>query len=87
MLLFAATAPLGAQVVRDSVPGPRLEGRVDALMQSRTAIEPGIGFFLPVGTYVRLGAIAGIGAITGPLGVGGRVEIFGRFLLDPLAQH
>jgi hypothetical protein len=86
VLVFAA-APLGAQVTRDSEPAPRIEGRVDALIQTRTAAEAGVGVFVPVGIYVRTGLIAGAGVIGRPAGAAGRIEAVGRYLLDPLAEH
>ena len=76
-----------AQVFRDSTPKARIEGRIDALIASRTAIEPGAGIFVPLGTYVRAGVIGGVGPITNPLRMTGRVELVSRFLLDPLYEH
>ncbi len=42
---------------------------------------------MPLGTYVRAGVIGGVGAITNSAGVAGRLELLGRFLLDPLHEH
>ena len=76
-----------AQVFRDSTPKARIEGRLDALIANRTAIEPGVGIFVPLGTYVRAGIVGGVGPITNPLRLTGRAELVGRFLLDPLLEH
>jgi hypothetical protein len=74
-------------VFRDSTPKARIEGHLDALFASRTAIEPGAGIFVPFGTYVRAGLVGGVGPITNPLRLTGRAELIGRFLLDPLYEH
>jgi hypothetical protein len=74
-------------VFRDSTPKPRVEARVDALIASRPATEVGAGIFVPLGTYVRAGLVGGIGGIPHPTGLAGRVEVLGRFLLDPLYEH
>lgn len=85
--LLASARVVDAQVFRDSTPKARIEGRLDALIASRTATELGAGIFVPLGTYVRSGLIGGVGPITNPVGVTGRVELVGRFLLDPLYEH
>ena len=85
--LLASAGLANAQVFRDSTPKTRIEGRLDALIASRTAIEPGAGIFVPLGTYVRAGFVAGVGPITNPLRATGRAELIGRFLLDPLYEH
>ena len=85
--LLAGAQVADAQVFRDSTPKARIEGRLDALIASRTAIEPGAGIFVPLGTYVRAGLVGGVGPITHPLRVTGRAELVGRFLLDPLYEH
>ena len=94
LIIASLVAPLligarvvNAQVFRDSTPKARIEGRLDALIASRTAIELGAGIFVPFGTYVRAGLIGGVGPITNPLRATGRAELVGRFLLDPLYEH
>jgi hypothetical protein len=80
----------GAQVVRDSQPAVRTEARVDAIIARRTAAEAGIGAVVPAGIYVRMGADIAGGVIAGgaqPAGAAARADVFGRFLLDPLAEH
>jgi hypothetical protein len=88
--LWAAPAPAQAQVERDSQPGVRAEGRIDAIIARRTAVEAGIGAVVPAGIYVRLGGDVAGGVIAGgaqPAGPAVRADVFGRFLLDPLAEH
>jgi hypothetical protein len=87
VLLLADARAAHAQVFRDSTPKARIEGRLDALIGDRTAIEPGAGIFVPLGTYVRAGIVGGVGPITNPLRITGRAEVIGRFLLDPLYEH
>jgi hypothetical protein len=86
-LIVVGGLPAKAQVFRDSTPKARIEGRLDALIASRTATELGAGIFVPLGTYVRSGLIGGLGPITNPLRLSGRAELVARFLLDPLCEH
>jgi len=74
-------------VFRDSTPKARIEGRLDALIASRTATELGAGIFVPLGEYVRAGLVGGVGPNTNPLRITGRAEFIGRFLLDPFYEH
>jgi hypothetical protein len=85
--LLAGTRVVDAQVFRDSTPKARIEGRLDALIASRTATELGAGIFVPFGAYVRAGVIGGVGPITNPVRVTGRIEAIGRFVLDPFDEH
>jgi hypothetical protein len=81
---------LGAQVVRDSQPGVRAEALVDAIVARRTTTEIGAGVNVPIGIYVRGGADVAGGVVAGgaqPVGPAVRGDVFGRFLLDPLAEH
>lgn len=87
---IAFAMPLGAQVVRDSAPAPRLEWRLDELVAHRAATQAGMGVMIPAGVYVRFGVVAAAGVVTGgaqPVGASARVDAVGRFLLDPLAEH
>jgi hypothetical protein len=84
---FTLAGSAQAQVFRDSTPKLRIEGRIDALISDRPTTELGAGIFVPLGTYVRAGVVGGLGAITNPVGLAGRVELVGRFLLDPLYEH
>jgi hypothetical protein len=76
-----------AQVFRDSTPRPRIEGRIDGAFSAQSTIQLGAGIFVPLGTYVRAGLIGGVGTLTDPIYAAGRVELVGRFLLDPLYEH
>ena len=62
-----------------------VEGRIDAIARNPAAIHAGIGFTVPVGTYVRSGLDAGIGG--SEHGISGRVDFVNRFHLDPFRQH
>jgi hypothetical protein len=85
--LLAGARVVEAQVFRDSTPKARIEGRLDALIASRTATELGAGIFVPLGEYVRAGLVGGVGPNTNPLRITGRAELIGRFLLDPFYEH
>jgi hypothetical protein len=87
---FTLATRASAQVVRDSQPTVRPEARIDAIIARRTAIEAGVGAIVPIGIYVRAGADLAGGVIAGgaqPAGAAARADLFGRFLLDPLAEH
>ncbi|HWZ60293.1 MAG TPA: hypothetical protein VNW46_15045 [Gemmatimonadaceae bacterium] len=89
-LWVGCAASAGAQLVRDSQPGPRAEARIDAIIARRTAIEAGLGGIVPAGIYFRLGGDVAGGVIAGgarPAGPAARADVFGRFLLDPLEEH
>jgi hypothetical protein len=83
--LFLATRPLSAQV--NGAP-PYIEYRADVIDGRATSAEGGIGFTIPMGTYVRVAAIQGVGAtwIAGEAALAGRTDLTARFLLDPLRQ-
>jgi hypothetical protein len=91
-LLVAATLPSGvARAQADSPTRVSPEVRVDALFGSRPAVQAGAGIQVPFGYYVRIGADAAVGLRTGSIPLGGaradgRVDILGRFLLDPFRQ-
>lgn len=53
------------------------------------AIQAGVGAQIPAGTYVRLGITGAVGARAGSVAdsrLDGRVDLLGRFLLDPFRQ-
>ncbi len=60
-----------------------VEGRIDAIVTARRAIQAGIGVTTPVGTYVRLGIVGAAGAGGGR---SARIDGFARFHLDPVRQ-
>jgi phosphatidylglycerophosphate synthase len=66
----------------------RVEARADAFMARHDAAHVGVGLATDVGTYFRLAGIVGIGAAApgGDYDPSGRVELLGRFVLDPLRQ-
>lgn len=76
-----ATAQFTAQV--------RPEVRADVIAGRSTATELAAGLALPVGNYVRLaiGAGAGIARSSGRWGQAGRLEVAGRFVVDPFAER
>lgn len=88
--LIGDASAVAGQTARDSQPGVRAEARVDAIIARRTAAEVGAGVAVPIGVYVRGGADVAGGVIAGgaePPGPALRADVFGRFLLDPLAEH
>ncbi len=70
-----------------SVVHPELHA--DVIQGSATLVHGGVGLNAAIGTYARLGAVLALGARVDD-GAGanrwgtGRLDIFGRFLLDPL---
>src|SRR5262245_26330422 len=86
-VMLAATAP---NVEGQAPTGPQAsaEYRADIIIGQGTAAQIGAGAQVPVGYYVRLG-ITGAGGITSRDGVsvgGGRVDVIGRYLLDPFRE-
>jgi hypothetical protein len=64
------------------------EYRGDAIVGRGTAAEGGMGIVIPAGVYVRT-SIDGAGGVTwrdGASRASGRVDVIGRFLLDPFRQ-
>lgn len=80
-LALFATRSIGAQTPHLPL---QFEGRLDALIASRTGVEGGIGLSIPAGLYTRLGLVGGIGA--GEHGWEGRTDLIARFSLDPFRQ-
>lgn len=77
--------------VRAQASGERLtpEVRVDAIVAAhRTSLQAGGGVQIPLGYYVRIGLIgaAGTDAAAGARQPSGRLDVVGRFLLDPFRQ-
>jgi hypothetical protein len=65
------------------------ELRLDGIIaDSLSALQLGAGAEIPVGYYVRIGVIGAAGVPLGgsDRGVGGRLDLLGRFLLDPFRQ-
>ena len=65
------------------------EARVDVIASSgRTSIQAGGGVQIPAGYYARVGVLGSVGAdvISGGHQQSARVDVVGRFLLDPFRQ-
>lgn len=70
-------------------PGIRPALRTDVIFGSRGAVQAGAGLQVPAGLYVRVGADVAAGVRTGRVDgsrLDGRVDVLGRFLLDPYRQ-
>jgi hypothetical protein len=86
--LVALPAVSGAQAAPPAGAGVEPEVRLD-LVLPRAGIEAGAGMQVPMGYYVRLGADLAVGARGSPLSAAhptGRIDLLGRFLLDPFRQ-
>jgi hypothetical protein len=81
--IAVAAFPAGAaaQVANELV---QPEARVDVIASRWTSVQGGVGVSFPAGTYVRLGATAAAGG--GPMGIESRMDLLGRFSLDPFRQ-
>ena len=64
------------------------EYRADAIVGRGTAAQGGAGVVVPLGIYVRLGIDAAAGATWrgDATRASGRVDVIGRFLLDPFRE-
>ncbi len=64
------------------------EYRADAIVGRGTTAQGGAGASVPLGTYVRLGLDAAAGATWRDQATraSGRVDVIGRFLLDPFRE-
>jgi len=64
------------------------EYRADAIVGLGTAAQGGVGVVVPLGVYVRLGIDAAAGATwhDDATRASGRVDVIGRFLLDPFRE-
>lgn len=81
----------GATAVRAQASGERLapEVRVDAIVAAhRTSLQAGGGVQIPFGYYARIGLIgaAGTDVVAEGREASGRLDVVGRFLLDPFRQ-
>jgi len=78
-----------AAVSRAQTTPPRYaEYRADAIVGRGTAVQGGLGVTVPLGIYVRLGVDAAAGATwrDQTSRASGRVDLIGRFLLDPFRE-
>ncbi|CAN5792874.1 hypothetical protein BH11GEM1_BH11GEM1_34040 [soil metagenome] len=82
---------VGSAAVRAQASGERLtpEVRMDAIVAAhRTSLQAGGGVQIPAGYYARIGLIgaAGTDVVPGGREASGRLDLMGRFLLDPFRQ-
>lgn len=90
-LLALAAAPPRARAQAQLPPAlhAQPEARIDLIAGAWPAVQAGLGVQVPVGYYVRVGADAAIGMRTDAVSgsrMDGRVDLLGRFLLDPYRQ-
>jgi len=88
VMVFASGRTADAQATGGRGGAVRLVGRVDAFFARTEALHAGLGATTDLGSYVRLDAVLAAGAarVGGVTAASGRVEIVGRFLLDPFRQ-
>ena len=92
VLLVASPGVSGAQgfpgVSRESPSRTRVEARADAFAARMDAVHLGVGIARELGTYFRLAGIVAGGAadLSGETVASARVELLGRFVLDPFRQ-
>ena len=86
--LEAQGFPGGQAVESSSAARYRPEARLDAFIARDEALHAGVGIAVDAGTYVRLAGIVGAGVARrdDATAASGRVEILGRFVLDPFRQ-
>ncbi len=92
-LVVLATAgsasPVRAQAAAPTPARAQPELRADVIIGRQSAVQAGVGIQIPLGYYVRLGADGALGVRTRAVDgsrVDGRVDLVGRFLLDPFLQ-
>ena len=78
----AAIRRVDAQLVQQPV---QSEVRVDGLFATNSALHAGLGLSIPAGIYVRTGLIGAVGG--GNHGLESRLDLLGRFSLDPFRQN
>lgn len=87
--LAAALGPARAHAQRGpNDPGVAAELRADAILGHRPALQVGGGVQLPLGYYARLGVDGLVGIRTDQVSprADARLDLLGRFLLDPFRQ-
>ncbi|HEX8943655.1 MAG TPA: hypothetical protein VF785_10985 [Gemmatimonadaceae bacterium] len=85
-LIFGLVA--GSPATAQNQPPPSAEYLADAVVGRGTAVQVGAGASVPLGIYVRLGIDAAGGATwrDQTTRASGRVDVIGRFLLDPFRE-
>jgi len=87
---IAALVPWWARAQGSLDAGTNAEIRVDAIAANGGAVvQAGGGVQIPAGYYARVGLIGAVGAdaVASSAAVSGRLDIIGRFLLDPFREH
>jgi hypothetical protein len=86
-MLALALVPSGEASAQNQPP-PYAEYRADAIVGRGTTAQVGAGAVVPLGIYVRLGIDANGGATWRDRSTlaSGRVDVVGRFLLDPFRE-
>jgi hypothetical protein len=85
-IALALLASSGARA--QNQPPAYTEYRADAIVGRGTTVQGGAGVVVPLGIYVRLGVDAAAGATRRDqlTRASGRVDVIGRFLLDPFRE-
>jgi len=83
-LMLVITAPLGAQQQRWWQP----EARADAILARANALHGAAGLSTPMGNYIRVAFVGGGGVTvaSGESAASARLDVVGRFLIDPFRQ-
>jgi hypothetical protein len=85
-MIALLSSPAMAQVPA----GPLPQIRADLIAGARPAVQVGAGLQVPFGIYVRAGMDVAAGSRIGEVATSsrldGRVDLLGRFLLDPFRQ-
>jgi hypothetical protein len=89
VFVLAMAVPSGTRAQQQAIPvAPEL--RADVIAADRaTSVQGAVGLEIPLGYYVRVGLLGGAGlsrARDGSSHAAGRVDLLGRFLLDPFRQ-
>jgi len=85
---FALMWLLGSSARAQTRPPAYAEYRADGIVGRGTTVQGGLGASVPLGIYVRLGIDAAGGATwrDETTRASGRVDVIGRFLLDPFRE-
>jgi hypothetical protein len=85
---FALIWLFGSSARAQTQPPAYAEYRADGIFGRGTTVQGGLGASVPLGIYVRLGIDAAGGATwrDATTRASGRVDVIGRFLLDPFRE-
>lgn len=90
LMAFLLLSSMAAKQVEAQTAAPTkpssisIEGRIDAIAASTSAIQAGVGLTTVAGIYARTGVVGAIGASKN--GLSGRADAFARFHLDPFRE-